>query len=98
MVSRLWCRYLCPVAGLLGLTNKVSLFGLIPGSERLPRSTRPPRDCIMLTKPGSTDCVMCGECVRTWRRCRLGLRLRYGRGRSAEEEAEEPEEVERDAS
>ncbi|MEA3403395.1 MAG: 4Fe-4S binding protein [Armatimonadota bacterium] len=98
IISRFWCRYLCPLGALLGLFNKFSLFGMIREREDLPRCRLYPRDCIMHTMPGSVDCVMCGECAEACPRKILGLRLRYLGGRPPEEEAEAPEEARRGAS
>ena len=60
VISRAWCRYLCPVGAVLGLLNKVSLFGIKREREDLPTCDVLPRDCITYTRPGTTDCVMCG--------------------------------------
>lgn len=86
LVSRVWCRYLCPLGALLGLANRFSLFRILRRREDLPRCDVLPRDCIMHTTPDTTDCVVCGECVEACPRANLQLRMRYGRHRPAEDE------------
>jgi len=88
IVSRFWCRYLCPLGAVLGILNKFSFFGIIREREDLPHCDLFPRDCIMHTRPESTDCVVCGECVEACPRGILALRARYSRSRRAEDEAE----------
>lgn len=93
VISRFWCRYLCPLGALLGLLNKVSLFGIIREREDLPRCALYPRDCNMHTMPGTTDCIVCGECVEACPRNILGLRARYwGRRGAAGDETPADEE------
>lgn len=80
LVTRFWCRYLCPLGGLLGLFNKISLVKIGRKSEELPHCSVYPSDCLQHTVPGTTDCVMCGECVEgcprhnlAWQRRRLQI-------------------------
>ena len=98
IVSRFWCRYLCPLGALLGILNKFSLFGIIREREDLPRCDLFPRDCIMHTRPESTDCIVCGECAEACPRGILALRARYSRSRPSEDEVESSREASRDAS
>lgn len=93
VITRVWCRYLCPLGALLGLFNKFSLFGIAREREDLPRCGKYPRECVQHTMPGTTDCVMCGECVQGCPRQILGLRFRYG----GQREAEPPEPTEESA-
>ncbi len=90
-ISRVWCRYLCPVGALLGLFNTFSLFGIFREREDLPHCDLYPRDCIMHTTPDTTDCVMCGECAEACPRDNLKLRLRYGRRASDTEADQQPD-------
>ncbi len=86
VITRVWCRYLCPLGALLGLFNKFSLFKIVRDPEGLPRCGKYPRDCMQHTMPGTTDCVMCGECIQACPRKILGLRFRYARSHSSSEE------------
>jgi ferredoxin-type protein NapH len=77
IITRVWCRYLCPLGALLGLFNKFSLFRIAREREDLPRCGKYPRECVQHTMPGTTDCVMCGECVQGCPRKLLRLRPRH---------------------
>ncbi|MBC7288540.1 MAG: 4Fe-4S binding protein [Armatimonadetes bacterium] len=63
VVSRFWCRYLCPLGALLGLLNKASIFklGIVP--ERCTRCHACLRACPMDTGPSTIDCTMCTDCI-----------------------------------
>ncbi|HAF70344.1 MAG: Iron-sulfur cluster-binding protein [Acetothermia bacterium 64_32] len=78
LVSRFWCRYLCPMGALLSLFNRVSLFGLRLEGDRCSGCQLCTRACPMGIEPhlsiNSTDCIKCGECVPA---CRAGA-LRIG--------------------
>jgi len=79
VVTRFWCRYLCPLGAILGVFNKVSLIAIRRKQEDLPRCGTYPRDCVQHTMPGTTDCIMCGECVQGCPRHVLGWRTRVRR-------------------
>ncbi len=64
LVTRFWCRYLCPLGAILSVFNKVSLLTIQRQREDLPRCGEYPHECLQHTTPGTTDCVMCGECVQ----------------------------------
>jgi len=63
VLSRAWCRYLCPLGALLTIGNRVSVFGLRRRQEKCSRCGKYPRECRTYTTPGTADCVMCGDCV-----------------------------------
>ena len=67
LISRFWCRYLCPMGALLSLFNRLSLFGLKLRADRCSRCGVCAAACPMGLKPhlqiNSTDCIKCGECV-----------------------------------
>jgi len=78
LVTRFWCRYLCPLGAILGVFNWFSAVTIRRSREDLPHCAAYPRDCIQHTAPGTVDCVMCGECVQGCPRkvLRWSLRLR----------------------
>lgn len=70
-VPRFWCRYACPLGGLLSLTNHVSLL-------RIRRTESTCKSCALCNKPCpvgidvaaakpfvSANCIVCLECVDT---------------------------------
>lgn len=75
LISRFFCRFLCPLGALLGLTNKVSLLKIIrdPGCDVADKSVCSYaciRSCIMGIKTiaqkrilTQTDCIKCGKCI-----------------------------------
>jgi polyferredoxin len=79
LVTRSWCRYLCPLGTMVGVFNKFSLFAIRRQREDLPRCGKYPRDCVQHTMPGTTDCIMCGECVEGCPRHVLGWGSRVKR-------------------
>lgn len=64
VVSRFWCRYLCPLGALLAVFNKISVFTLRKSPQACAGCGKYPRECIQHTCPGTTDCVMCGDCAQ----------------------------------
>ena len=87
LVARFWCRYLCPMGGLLSLFNRVSFFGLRLHGGRCTACGLCARSCPMGIAPhreiNSSDCVKCGECVPscTSSALSIGLSLPGARGR-----------------
>jgi polyferredoxin len=76
LASRFWCRYLCPLGGLLGLLSKVAIFrrrlkqeckGCTLCTELCPTGTINPAKGYA-SDPG--ECTMCLECLET---CPRGL-------------------------
>ena len=78
LITRFWCRYLCPLGALLSLFNRFSLFGLRRDLDTCVCCDKYPRECIQYTRPGSGDCVLCGDCVQGCpaKSIRWGLRKR----------------------
>lgn len=68
MISRFWCRYLCPMGAIAGAFNKVSLLNMTFDEEKCMNCSLCLENCVMgireLQNIGqSTDCILCGRCV-----------------------------------
>ena len=68
LVSRFWCRYLCPMGAIAGAFNKVSMVNIRLDEKRCKKCFVCLEACGMgITQPedigGSTDCILCGRCV-----------------------------------
>ena len=69
-VPRLWCRYLCPLGGLISLIQRVSPIKIRRNASACISCGRCDRVCptrldVATAGAVSTDCVMCLECVET---------------------------------
>jgi len=67
-VSRLWCRFLCPLGAATSLFNRISLIKLKLSKKKCARCSQCKKSCIMVSgqkrvDPQSTDCMVCGECL-----------------------------------
>jgi len=63
LITRFWCRYVCPLGALLGLFNRVSLWAPARIEARCALCAECESACAQHTAPGSVDCVACGDCV-----------------------------------
>jgi len=68
LISRFWCRYLCPVGAIAGAFNKVSIVNISLDEKKCKKCFVCLEACGMgITKlkdiGGSTDCILCGRCV-----------------------------------
>lgn len=76
MISRPFCKYLCPLGAIYALFNKFSLYRLRFLPEECVHCGKCvsicPMDCDPTRDPNSPECIRCGECVAVCRpgRCR----------------------------
>jgi polyferredoxin len=63
VVTRAWCRYLCPLGALLTIGNRINLFRLRKDSQVCTGCGKYPRECRTYTTPGTADCILCGDCI-----------------------------------
>lgn len=67
IISRFWCRYLCPMGAILSLFNRISLLHLKLDSDRCTRCNACTAACPMGLKPykeyDDHNCIKCGECT-----------------------------------
>jgi len=68
LISRFWCRYLCPMGAIAGVFNKVSIVNIRLDEKRCKKCNACLGACGMgITKlediGSSTDCTLCGRCV-----------------------------------
>jgi len=85
LVSRFWCRYLCPMGALLSLFNRVSLLRLRLDASRCTGCNACTGQCPMGIEPHTQhdnhNCIKCGECVDScgFDALKLGMWLRRRR-------------------
>lgn len=77
-LTRLWCRYLCPLGALLTIGNRISLLRLRRNAPLCANCGKYPRECRTYTTPGTADCVLCGDCIEGCVKGAVGWRL-WGR-------------------
>ena len=70
LISRFWCRYLCPLGAIAGAFNKVSVLTIDWDEAKCKECEICLDVCVMgITKMeevgASTDCTLCGRCVET---------------------------------
>ncbi|MCK4313866.1 4Fe-4S binding protein [Candidatus Bathyarchaeota archaeon] len=68
LISRFWCRYLCPLGAIAGAFNKVSIVNISLDEKKCKKCFVCLEACGMgITKlkdiGSSTDCILCGRCV-----------------------------------
>ena len=68
LISRFWCRYLCPLGAIAGVFNKVSVLTMDWDEEKCTKCKTCLDVCVMgITEMeavgSSTDCILCGRCV-----------------------------------
>ncbi|HQK93765.1 MAG TPA: 4Fe-4S binding protein [Armatimonadota bacterium] len=83
LVLRGWCRYLCPLGALLGLANKISLWRIARDPHGCTGCGRYPRECIQHTVPGTTECVVCADCVQGCPTDSIHMSIRRARRQAA---------------
>jgi len=68
LISRFWCRYLCPLGAISGMFNRISIISINLDPERCLRCNDCLESCIMgisrVEDIGrSIDCILCGRCI-----------------------------------
>jgi ferredoxin-type protein NapH len=79
VLTRVWCRYLCPLGALLTLGNRISFLLLRRERSRCSGCGKYPRECRTYTTPGTADCVLCGDCIGGCPQDAIGFAPRYRR-------------------
>ena len=61
---RLFCRFLCPLGGLYGLFNKISVFGIHLEQPKCIDCGKCINHCkVDIRHVGDQECISCGECI-----------------------------------
>jgi polyferredoxin len=79
VLTRVWCRYLCPLGALLTIGNRIGLLRLSKETAKCQSCGKYPRECRTYTTPGTADCVLCGDCVEGCPRRAISFGLRHRR-------------------
>ncbi len=78
-LTRVWCRYLCPLGALLTIGNLIGLLRLSRDMDKCAGCGKYPRECRTYTTPGTADCVLCGDCIEGCPGRAIGFAPRYRR-------------------
>jgi ferredoxin-type protein NapH len=81
LVSRFWCRYLCPLGAIAGAFNKVGILTIQRDKEKCKECNSCLNMCTMGIKKTeeigtSTDCILCGRCVEACPEKALSFKMR----------------------
>ena len=78
LVANLWCRFVCPVGGLLELFKGMAIFRVFKTSA-CNDCNACLRVCGMGTRPDEINCTNCGDCLQT---CPVDA-IKFGKKREA---------------
>jgi len=77
LISRFWCRYLCPMGAVLSLFNRVSLLRLRLDTDRCTECSACATACPMGIDPhkehDNHNCIKCGACAEACKFSALSL-------------------------
>ena len=63
-IYRVFCRFICPLGGLYGLFNKISIFGVKVDEEKCTHCNLCIAQCkVDIKHVGDQECIFCGECI-----------------------------------
>ncbi len=67
IISRAWCRFICPYGAMVAPFNKISVLHLKRDSDRCISCNRCSKSCPMnidvVREERSAECILCGRCV-----------------------------------
>jgi polyferredoxin len=63
-IANLWCRFVCPVGGILEVIKRIAPFGVYKTSS-CNNCNACLKKCEMGTRPGEMNCTNCGDCLRS---------------------------------
>lgn len=89
LIYRVFCRVLCPLGAIYGLTNRISFYRLKVDENKCIHCGKCQRVCLMdvdpTKAPDSPECIRCGACAQA---CPTGaIRLGFGLFRKEKKQA-----------
>jgi polyferredoxin len=64
IIANAWCRFVCPVGGILEVIKHISRFGMYK-TDSCNNCNACLKKCEMGTRPGEMNCTNCGDCLHT---------------------------------
>lgn len=86
IISRPFCKYLCPLGGIYGLFNRVSVLQMEVDGHKCTDCGLCKKACIMDINPPkdikSVECIRCGECIKECPHKAIGYGCLYGKAKN----------------
>jgi len=75
LVANLWCRFACPMGGVLELIKRISIFKIFK-TDACNNCDACLEVCEMGTRPNEVNCTNCGDCLKSCRADAIKIGIR----------------------